>query len=118
MCVYMYIYIHHIHVHTLQLLSFYSAVARNDYANVTTEIEEGNCTLTVECLIEGVDEFWITVNQSGTTVLTRRLIDCNTPALMMIEELPMLPGNFNFEIEVVIGEDIKVTLLGRFEGSK
>ncbi len=86
------------------------------YADVTAVPKDGNCTLVIECSIEGVNEFWITVNQSGTTVPTRRLIDCNFSAAMMVDELSMLPGEFEYEIEIMIG-DIMVILLGTIEGN-
>ncbi len=86
------------------------------YADVTAVLEDGNCTLVIECLIASVDEFWITVNQSGTTVPTRRLIDCNASAAMMVDELSMLPVELEYEIEMMIG-DIMVILLGTIEGN-
>ncbi len=88
------------------------------YANVATITEEGDCTLRIECLTESVNKFWITVSQNGTTIVTRRMINCNTSATMMVDGLSMLPGEFDYEIEVVIGEDINVILLGGFAGSK
>ncbi len=58
------------------------------------------------------------MSQNGTTIVTRRMINCNTSATMMADELSMLPGEFDYEIEVMIGEDINVILLGGFVGSK
>ncbi len=86
------------------------------YADVTPELEDGNCTLVIECSIEGVNEFWITVNQSGTTVPTRRMIDCNASAAMMVDELSMLPRELEYEIAMMIG-DVIVVLLGTIEGN-
>ncbi len=86
------------------------------YADVTPKLEDGNCTLVIECSIEGVNEFWITVNRSSTTILTRRLIDCNASAAMMVDELSMLPVEFEYEIEMMIG-DVMVILLGTIEGN-
>ncbi len=91
----------------------YSAVTSNMYADVTPVPEDGNCTLVIECFIEGVNEFWITVNQNGTAVFTRRLIDCNASAAMMVS---MLPVEFGYEIEMTIG-DVMVILLGTVEGN-
>ncbi len=86
------------------------------YADVTAEPKDGNCTLVIECLFEVVNEFWITVNRSGTTVPTRRSIDCNVSAAMMVDELSMLPVEFEYEIEMMIG-DIMVILHGTIEGN-
>ncbi len=84
------------------------------HADVTPQPEDGNCTLVIECSIEGVNEFWITVNQSDTTILTRRLINCSTSVAMMADELSMLPVGFEYEIEMMIG-DLMVILLGPIE---
>ncbi len=87
---------------------------------MTTEIEGDNCTLTVQCVTQGLNEFWITLTESDTTILPRTMIDCNAsvPVVVPVEEQSMLPREFDYEIEVMIGEDLKVMLLGSFTGSK
>ncbi len=88
------------------------------YANVAANTTDDNCTLRIQCVSEDFNEFRITVTQSGTAVLTRRMIDCNASVPVVVEAQSMLPGEFDYEIEVMIGEDIKVMLLGSFTGSK
>ncbi len=101
------------------LLSFYSAVTSNaKYANVAANTEDDSCTLRIQCVSEDFNEFWITVTQSGTALLTRTMIDCNSSVPVVVEAQSMLPGEFAYEIEVMIGEDIEVILLGSFTGSK
>ncbi len=88
------------------------------YANVAAISGNDNCTVRIDCVIEDVNEFRITVTQSGTTVFTRRMIDCNASVPVVVVEQSMFPEEFEYEIEVIIGEDIKVILLGSFTGSK
>ncbi len=114
-------YVRTSHTHALQLLSFYSAVTSNTmYANVEANTMDDNCTLRIQCVSEDFNEFRITVTQSGTTILPRTMIDCNAsvPVEVPVEEQSMLPREFDYEIEVMIGEDINVILLGGFVGSK
>ncbi len=114
------VHIHHTCTHTAFIISFYSAVTSNVYANVAATSEDDNCTVTVQCVSEDFNEFRITLTQSDTTILPRTMIDCNAsvPVVVPVEAQSMLPGEFEYEIEVMIAEDIKVTLLGSFTGSK
>ncbi len=89
------------------------------YANiVTANTRDDNCTVRIDCVIEDVNELRITVTLSGTTVFTRRLIDCNASVPVVVVEQSMFPEEFEYEIEVMIGEDIEIILLGSFIGSK